>query len=173
MIQQMKFRDFRWPNNPRKLQMVRSRKIREWDLSFSGQTLQDFGCSLRTVSGEGEFFGEERGTLYERLEQFLQEGSEGILSIPENRPFFARLVRLERIGEPGPELLRYEFEFRESGSGEIGTQDSQERVYFCRGGENLWDIAAEYHTVMEELLKENPWIEWPNVLKEGERVVIP
>ncbi len=172
-MQQMKFRGFRWPNNPKRLEISRSREMREWVTPFSGQAVQDFGCGARVVSGEGEFFGAQRQRLYEELESLLRQGGEGILSLPETRPFFARFVRLERIGEPGPEILRYRFEFRESGTGELEDAAGDVRFHFCGEGENLWDIAAEYRTSVEALAAANPQIEWPNVLDEGERVVIP
>lgn len=90
-MQQMKFRGFRWPNNPKRLEVSRSRETREWVTPFSGQAVQDFGCGARVVSGEGEFFGAQRQRLYEELESLLRQGGEGILSLPETRPFFREI----------------------------------------------------------------------------------
>ncbi len=172
-MQQMKFGDFQWPNNPKHLEISRSRRTKEWTVPFSGEIIQDLGCGLRTINGEGEFFGAQRQQFYDALELLLREGGERLLSLPETKPFFAHFLSLERTSDPGPEVLRYRFSFRESREGESDCGTQEQRIYFCGSGENLWDIAAQFDSSVELLVAANPQIPWPTVLKDGERVVIP
>ena len=125
--------------------------------------------------GKGIIIAVNKWDAIEKDDKTIYRHTEKIRQILSFMPYaeIIFIVRLERIGEPGPEILRYRFEFRESGTGDLEDAAGDVRLHFCGEGENLWNIAAEYGTSVEALAAANPQIEWPNVLDEGERVVIP
>ena len=41
------------------------------------------------------------------------------------------------------------------------------------GGDTLWGIAKRYDVALEELLRVNPGIKNPNLIRVGDKVVIP
>ena len=40
-------------------------------------------------------------------------------------------------------------------------------------GDTLWGIASRYDVAMEDILKANPGIKNPNLIRVGDKVVIP
>ena len=84
--------------------------------------------------------------------------------------------------------MRYSFEFRERYDGyseelaavsaapaetERRTSGGQENVCTVVSGDTLWGIAQRYGVALEKLLRANPGIKNPNLIRVGDRVVIP
>lgn len=167
----MRFRDFRWPNDPETVTLERERALRDAAAPFGGPHWQDLGETARVAAGEGEFFGEGRWESYGELEREWARGGVGALSLPGLEPFLARLARLELVGTPEQGVLRYRFVFREESGGEA--ESGGARAVIAQEGESLWEIAARTGSGFEALLRENPQICWPNWLSAGEEVRLP
>lgn len=58
------------------------------------------------------------------------------------------------------------------GEGELKKKDSSIIIYVIGKGETLWDLAKKFSTTVEELVKINE-IEDPDVVEEGEKLIIP
>ncbi len=160
-LQPMKFRDFVWPHNPETLNISRRRSLKEWRLPFSGSVVQDCGAEKRVVEGEGRFYGPGCIRQFQKLSELLEDGKNGVLTLPEIPPFSARFVSLGMIGTAEPDSIGYRFVFWEDGKA-AGTE-----------GASLWRVAHRFSSSVDELVALNPQIRWPNLLEEGERVILP
>ena len=172
-LQPMKFRDFVWPHNPETLNISRRRSLKEWRLPFSGSVLQDCGAEKRVVEGEGRFYGPGCIRRFQKLSELLEDGKNGVLTLPEIPPFSARFVSLGMIGTAEPDSIGYRFVFWEDGKAAGTKEAAQGQVYRAAAGESLWRVAHRFSSSVDELVALNPQIRWPNLLEEGERVILP
>lgn len=169
----MKYKSFQWPHNPAKLSVTNERNIKELRVPFSNGVLQDYGGKKRVVTGEGEFNGSDCFTVYQQLLSLFTAGGSGLLSLPGVEPFMAVPVTLEQIGRALPNSVAYRFVFWEDQSLQPEAAQKPHRCHVCTQGENLWQIAADEGTTVNVLVALNPQIQWPNMLREGEKVVLP
>ena len=172
-LQPMKYKGFSWPHNPETLTISRQREIKELKLPFSGGMTLDYGAEKRVIEGEGEFYGADCMEQFQKLSAVLEEEGSGILTLPNLPPFPARFVSLRMVGGAQPDLIRYRFVFREDGKSAAQGAAARYRSYQSAQGENLWAVAALFSTTVEELLALNPFLKWPNCLREGELVMLP
>lgn len=117
----MKFRDFYFPHNPRKIQVLSRRLTAEHQSPGGGSQVQSLGSLCRVVTGEGELTGPQAPALYARLEELLAAGEAGTLSVPMVVPFSAYLTSLELVGEGDGQSLHYRFAFTEARREKGGT----------------------------------------------------
>ena len=114
-------------------------------------------------------------------------GGPGLLIHPVWQISNAYFTALRLEQEPRPDYVRYSFEFRErydeysealselSGGTATGAEESAGRssVHLVAGGDTMWAIALRYGVPLAELLAANPGIKNPNLIRVGERVVVP
>ena len=62
----------------------------------------------------GEFYGEKAQGHYAMLKNMLLRGSVQVLNIPYVDPFYARMVRLDLVGEGRGSTISYYVEFVEA-----------------------------------------------------------
>ena len=173
-FQPMRFKEYQWPHNPETIIVEQERELKQLTVPFSGITWQDYGCSGRVVTGEGEFFGPGCAEEYAGLEKVMAQDGPGLLVLPNLPPFSARFVSLRLTGKSEPQLLHYQFVFREETTQATASNpEAPGGIYLAQEGENLWDIAALYATSVELLLEWNPSIQWPNWLTQGQEVAVP
>ena len=84
-----------------------------------------------------------------------------------------------------PDYVRYSFEFQERFDGytsqltalEGGKEEKREalaaKTCTVAGGDTLWGIAQRYGVALEDLLRANPNIKNPNLVRVGEQVTLP
>lgn len=82
-----------------------------------------------------------------------------MLSVPNLPSIYAVFEKLEIKGEPKPNVLEYSFVFREV------MEKKQKTVitYFdCENGQTLWDIAYKTGVKIDELVRLNPDVKFPD-----------
>lgn len=172
-LQPMKYGDYVWPHNPETLRVTCKRSVQELKSPFWGSVMQDYGLQKRVIEGEGAFYGEDCIQQFQELSGVLGQQTSAVLTLPNIPPFTARFLLLELIGASEPDLVRYRFEFWEE-SAAVPTAAAREgEVYYCKEGDDVWRIAAAFSSTPEKILAKNPFLRWPNYLKEGEQVILP
>ena len=70
-----------------------------------------------------------------------------------------RFEKLEIKGEPKPNVLEYSFVFREV----MEKKQKTETTYFdCENGQTLWDVAYKTGVKIDELVRLNPDVKFPD-----------
>lgn len=175
MLALMRYKDFIWPNNPASCQWGMQRTVVRYQYPGGDYLLEDLGVKTRVFTGSGVFFGKYAYDNMKKLtEVFSREGS-GTLYHPVIRFRQAYFTELEFLEEPRENYVTYRFRFQEDG-GEQGLEkqvaDEGTKYHLVLPGQTLWDVAAEHGVSAEYLLLKNLWIENPNQLTGGRRVVI-
>ncbi len=113
----LRFKGFEFDYNPRTFTIKHNRNVIEFLSPLSGSLVQDLGEHACVVTGEGEFFGENAMTQYEKLYRILSVSASGLLHIPNYKPFYATLTSLSITAKPMPNVLQYKFRFIENKRG--------------------------------------------------------
>ena len=181
----MRYKDYIWPNNPETYRISFRRSVAAHKAPFGRYALQDLGMSYRVLEGEGEFAGEDAYEEFKKLATVFYSGGPGVLVHPVWMVTRAYFVTLEVVQEPLPDYVRYRFAFWEeyetgaalkkvSASALNGEQTEQAgRYVLAAKGDTLWGIAARNGTTVERLRLANPQIKNPNLIRVGERVMLP
>lgn len=188
----MRYKDYIWPHNPATYSITYERQIAVHKVPFGRHCMQDLGMGCRIMRGQGEFAGEGAYDEFKRLATVFYDGGPGLLIHPLWQISNAYFTSLKLEQEPLPDYVRYSFEFRErydgysdgltaagtgtipggaASGGEGGT--GQESLCTVVSGDTLWAIARRYDVALEDLLRVNPGIKNPNLIRVGDRVVIP
>ena len=168
----MRFCGYTLHHNPKSIEVADKRNLNELKTPYEGSLLQDMGNGLKTVTGIGEFFGEDCMHQYKELLSLLHSGKSGLLSLSGYEPFFARLASLELTQPPAVDFLSYRFVFLKEKNEAHTNFTNGAKYHTVKEDESLWDIAFRYGTAVETLLKENPQIRRPDSLKAGEKVKV-
>lgn len=171
----MKYKDFEWKHNPETIEITLERGLRRHLVPYVGGLVQDMGGAGRVIKGSGCFFGEECLLTFLELSAVLDEHGPGTLSLPGLEPFSAVVRSYGLSCEPGPELVRYQFEFWETAAVETASPAgaAAAKSHTAQSGETLWSVALLYGVTVDGLLKANPGIRRPADLTPGQRVVLP
>lgn len=166
----MSFRDFVFPINPSFIRIFHSRKISRQKIPFGNNAVTDMGKNGRTISGEGEFCGENCIEDFERLKKVFETGGGGMLYIPSQKPIYAVFSSLELLAQDINGVIKYSFEFTESFEKSLNEHCTD---IISDGKSSLWDISYRYSVRIEELLRLNPSVRRPDFLIEkGKRVTL-
>ena len=177
----MRFKDYVWPHNPRVYSMDYERKMAVNKLPFGRYVLQDLGQTNRIMAGEGEFVGEGAYEQFGKLANAFYDPGPGRLVHPVWQMAKAHFVSLRLEQEPRSDYVRYSFVFWEDGEeqgkvkkvsasgGQNGTAAGPE-YHTVVQGDTLWGLARQYGMDFAQLLKLNPGIKNPNLIRVGERV---
>lgn len=168
----MRFQDYTWKHNPKTIQVACRREIKEWKLPGQGNLLQDLGPGKRIVTGEGELFGEDCLLQFRTLAALCEQGGTGFLILPDSTGFEASLVSLTMVGQAGPDIVGYRFEFWEQVGEGIPILWEGKDYHIVQEGETLWDISKLYGISISELARRNPNVKRPDQLAAGEKVAL-
>lgn len=167
----MQYKNYIWTHNPKNIEILGNRDVKENTLPYFGSVFQDYGRKKRIVKGIGEFFGSDCLSQYDTLFSLFKEGGEGFLFLPKISPFLAIFKILSLVDEPAPNVVKYSFEFWECIS-EKPKITNLFNYHIVSGNETLWDIAYLYNVKIENLLYLNKNIKSPNNLTTGEKVLL-
>ncbi len=183
----MRFKDFTWPHNPAVYRVEYRRRLAVHPVPFGRCVLEELGGAYRVLSGEGVFAGPWAYQQFQRLAEVFREGGPGLLVHPVWQTERAYFASLEAAEEPLPDFVRYRFEFWEdwtgydaalteqtavSGSGTPEVPASPAAVT-VRRGDTLWGIARAHGVTLAALIRANPQIKNPNLIRPGEAVILP
>lgn len=169
-IAKMSYKNQFWKYNPSTVKLLSSREIVEQKIPLASNILQNFGRNSRIVTGEGYLFGEDCFLQYDSLWELHKEETSGLLTIPKFSVMNCYFTRLEIIGEPKENLIKYKFTFLE----DMDCYKSKfvPSFHIAEKGQSLWDISNKYNISVEELLSLNLWIKHPFSLSEGDKVIL-
>lgn len=169
--EKMSFREYIFKNNPSLINITHQRKTALHNVPMGDDNLQELGCKNAVIEGKGEFFGEDCLQSFEELKSVFLRGGSGVLCLPGMTPVLACFARLELVGEPLDNMVKYEFTFYVDNKNVDYVESN--RKHICNGSECLWDIAYKQSEDIERLVKKNPDIIRPDtVLEEGCEVLL-
>lgn len=162
----MKFCGYRWLHNPREIVFETDKRLRESLAHDGGSVLQQTGRRAMVITGEGELFGEDCIAQFQRLLKLFRRGGCGVLAIEGIKPVYAVFESLRLVGTPRRDVLTYRFVFREV-TARSGGRPTELTV---GQGDTLWDISYRFGIDIDTLVRLNPQVMRPDVLREGEVV---
>lgn len=165
----MRFKGVKWRHNPRELSFVCDRYISESGMPSGGSLVQTTGRKGLRVKGKGTLFGDDCMEQFERLYSLFTEGGCGILSIARLSPIYAAFESLKITGKPKPDMLDYEFVFREYQDKTSSPKPVTAKPW---EGECLWDISYRFGVPVETLLELNPSVMRPDLPLGTEAVIL-
>lgn len=187
MLTAMRFKDYTWPHNPRTYAIEYRRDVDAQKVPFAHYYMQDLGLAWRVMSGEGEFVGDGAYDEFRKLANVFYSPGSGMLIHPVWQPSKAHFVKLELTQQPRSDYVAYRFEFWEDtekhapgvyskgagtavggGSGKAAGS----ATHTVRAGETMTTIAAQHSTTAAELIKKNPTVRQPNLLRIGQEICI-
>jgi len=195
LLTPMRYKDYIWPHNPATYSITYERHLAVHKVPFGRYCMQDLGMGCRVMRGQGEFSGKNAYEEFKKLASVFYSSGPGLLIHPLWQISNAYFTALKLEQEPLPDYVRYSFEFRErydgyseslttlastspaavSGGTIAPTAETKEQKssYTVVSGDTLWGIARRYDTALEKLLQANPGIKNPNLIRPGDKVVIP
>ncbi len=63
----MQYKNYIWTHNPKNIEILSNRDVKENTLPYFGSVFQDYGRKKRIVKGIGEFFGSDCLSQYNTL----------------------------------------------------------------------------------------------------------
>ena len=183
LLAPMRYKGYSWPHNPRVYSIDYERNMAVNKIPFGYYFLQDLGRTRRVMRGEGEFCGEDAYAQFGELANVFYEKGPGILIHPLWQTASAYFTELSLAEEPLPDYVRYRFAFVEDFPGireglkevaqGIAAAEQRRAVYTVAQGDTLWGVAGRYGVTIEALLRANPAIKNPNLIRVGQQVVVP
>jgi len=178
----MRYKTYVWPHNPRVYTIDYERVMAENKVPYGLYHLQDLGRTRRIMRGEGEFIGPKAYAQFGALANVFYQPGAGELVHPLWQTAKAHFVELSLKQEPRPDYVSYTFtfwedlEYYDAGLGterELAAQPGQSAgvsTHKVVKGDTLWAIAKRYGTTLEQILKLNPQIKNPSLIRVGQEV---
>lgn len=184
----MRYKDYIWPHNPKIYTIDYERVMACSKVPFGLYHLQDLGRTRRVMRGEGEFSGPDAYAQFGALANVFYSEGAGVLIHPLWQAANAYFVELRLKQEPRPDYVSYTFTFWEdlgyydaalkkeetvrADSGTAGAGSGRSLSHKVAQGDTLWSISKRYGITLDELLKKNPQIKNPNLIRVGQEVRI-
>lgn len=163
----MSFGGYVFPVNPYLIRIGHSRTVGEKKIPFLQSAVTDMGTKARTVSGEGELYGEHCEEELAKLKKAFQKGR-GVLYVPSQKPFYAVFEELRAEGADIAGVIKYTFSFRESF--EKNTPAAL-KTQVSDGAHSLWDYSYISGIDVGTLIQLNPDVKRPDdTVPHGRRV---
>ncbi len=165
----MRYKGVQWRHNPREISFACDKYVTENSTANGKAEVQSTGRRNLRITGKGELYGADCMEQFEQLFALFRRGGSGILSIAKLSPIYAVFESLKITGKPKPDVLTYEFVFRE-----MMEKKRAEKPVCCypEEGDRLWDVSYRYEIAVETLLELNPEIKRPDLPLNGKAVVL-
>ncbi len=160
----MRFKGFEWHHNPAEISFECGKQVNELKSPNGGAYIQNMERRNMVIKGKGQLFGENCLEQFDRLFRLFRQGGAGVLAIDKIEPVFAVFENLKIMGKPKPDMLEYEFVFREVMEKK---QKSKPKVYVIGENESLWDVAYKTGVKIDTLVMLNPEIKRPDEVTAG------
>ena len=165
----MRYKGVQWRHNPREISFVCDKFVTETGTPNGTAAIQSTGRKNLRVKGKGELYGADCMEQFEQLFALFREGGVGILSVAKLSPLYAVFESLTVTGKPKPDVLTYEFTFREV----MEKKRADKAVRYVAGeNERLWDVSYRFNVPVETLLSLNTWVKRPDLPLNGRAVVL-
>ncbi len=166
----MRFCKKPFADNLTSLSISGTKDIKKIRLCGGENVIQNFGRRPRVISGCGELHPPAAEKEMRRMRGMFSAGDRGVLVIPGYEPFFAVLNSLVFEAREDGAAVNYSFEFCEI---ERGKKSSEICLYHkASENDNLFTIARQYSSSVEELLRLNPGVARPDRLAAGEEICV-
>ncbi|MGN0522376.1 MAG: hypothetical protein ACI4IQ_07045 [Eubacterium sp.] len=165
----MKFRDFEFPVNPSSIIVASQRNISTSCSTDGSSTVQNVSQNPVTVSGEGEFFGEEPEKYCTQLNHMLRTGVSGWLFVPYAEPVKAFLSEFSYSKSVKKSCISYKFKFIQA---DLDRKESADFGYtYAQSGENAFDIAYREGVSVSDIMRLNDF-KTPFDISDGDKVML-
>ena len=111
----MRYKDFTFPHNPRKIQVDGGQRLAEHRCLDGRTVLEALGRQRRQVDAQGELTGSQAWRQLEQLVFLAGEETPGLLALPGMDPFPAYCTGIDFLGEGDGQVLGYRIRFQEAG----------------------------------------------------------
>ncbi len=167
----MIFKSFKWPAEPKTINIFMSKSLKTDFLPHIGAKPTAINQNYKIISGNGEFKGENCAKQFEQLSDIFIENSSGQLIIPSFALIQAFFVELSITHSNSANLINYKFKFIEDFSHKLSTVSTKKPTdYTIKNNESLWDVSKKFNISIEDLIKQNPHIPSPYSTKPGDKI---
>lgn len=185
MLAPMRFKNFTWPNNPSDYAITYERQTVVHKVPMGIYTMEDMGRTCRVMHGKGVFYGKDAYVNFKKLANVFYQVGPGVLYHPVWMTTNAYFTELKLLQEPLEDFVSYSFTFREGYNGYGGmvkvisggtaavpssAPAAAAEYYTVVSGDSLWKIGNRYGLTVAQLLKLNPAISNPNLIRVGQKV---
>ena len=182
MLAAMRYKGFTWPNNPSDYSITYERQTALHKVPMGAYVMEDMGRTCRVMRGTGVFYGKDAYNTFKKLATVFYENGPGVLYHPIWMTSNAYFTELKLLQEPMEDYVVYSFAFREGFSGYGGmvkltsaaaptpAPAATAQYHTVVRGDSLWRIGNQYGLTVAELLKLNPEISNPNLIRVGQKV---
>ena len=163
----MRYKDFVFPSNPSKIEVLSSKKISEKPLINGDFNTDENSKNASVIKAQGVFYGENSDEQLQQLSRLFNESGEGWLFLPNGRCFRAYFKSLITTQSADKSSVSYGLTFVEKSA-----RRSSEYPFgytFAQRGENAFDIAHRCNIAIEDLMDAN-CIKTPFDIEEGDRI---
>lgn len=160
----MRFGGAEWHHNPAEISFECDKQVNELKSPNGRAYIQNMERRNIVVRGKGQLFGDDCLEQFDSLFRLFRRVGSGILAIDKMEPIFAVFESLKIAGNPKPDVLDYEFVFREIMEKK---RENKQSIYVVKEGENLWDVSYITGMDIDTLVRLNPEIKRPDELNGG------
>ena len=163
------YRDYVFPINPKKIEMLSDTKINTTSIFNENSIVENISVNPIVIKCSGELFDEEGRECCDKMQLYMKEQLSGWLFAPEIAPIEAFLTSFSYSKGASNNSISYEIVFTEKCNDKRIRTDIEYTV--CKNSENMFEIANLYGISVEQLMKLNN-IASPFELQKGDKVVL-
>lgn len=165
----MKYKNFEFPSNPGKIEILTSSSYSSKADLNGGSVVENLSVNPTVVCGNGEFGGAGSEEYCARLQNMLRDRASGWLFVPSAPPVKAFFTEFKFERNSKKNAVLYAFKFVED------CMDKEAHIqpeYITAGeGDNAFEIANRFGISINDIMTFNDF-KTPFDINEGDRVVL-